>query len=178
MIKQIDVQSIIKKAKNNDNKAFDILINTYWKDIFAFILSKTKNRERAIDITNLTFIKVFEKFSTYKEELNFKNWAITIAYNIFRDQEKKEKIFFLLIDNTFIDNEPTQLEILIKKEDAKFLKKAIGHLKVGFKEVIIKHYYEGMTFSEIAIELGISKGNVRTTLHRARKELYNNYSQN
>ena len=178
MIKQIEVKSIIKKAKNNDNKAFDILINTYWKDIYAFILSKTNNKERAIEITNLTFIKVFEKFSTYKEELNFKNWAITIAYNTFKDQQKKGKNFFVIVDNTLIDNKPTQLEILIKEEEAKFLKKIVDQLKAGFREVIIKHYYEEMTFSEIAVELDISEGNVRTTLHRARKELYNSYTQN
>lgn len=177
MIKQIDLRLIIKNAKNNDNEAFDILIKTYWKDIYGFIYSKTKNKKRTIDITNLTFIKVFEKISTYKEEFDFKNWAITIAYNIFRDEERKGKFFFLITDNTLIDNKPNQLEILIEEEDARFLKKAVDNLKTAYKDVIIRHYYEEMSYSKIALELGITEGNVRITLHRARKELFSTYTK-
>lgn len=178
MEKQIDVKKIIKKAKNNDNNAFNVLINTFWEGVYMFILNKTKDRERAIEITQLAFLKVFYRISTYKEEFDFKNWVVTIAYNIFRDQQRRKNNIFIIIDNLLVDSNPSQLEALITEEDKKFLRKAVDHLKPKFKNVIIKHYYQEMSFGNIACELNISEGNVRTTLHRARKELFGIYIKN
>ena len=178
MEKQIELKKIIKNAKNNDNNAFNVLVNTYGKDVYLSILNKTKDKEMAIEITHLAFLKVFYRISTYNEEFDFKNWVVTIAKNIFIDQQRRKNKNFIIIDDLLVDKSPSQLEVLITEDDKKSLKKAVDHLKPKFKNIIIKHYYQEMSFSNIACDLNISEGNVRTTLHRARKELFGIYIKN
>ena len=127
MEKQIELKKIIKNAKNNDNNAFNVLVNTYGKDVYLSILNKTKDKEKAIEITHLAFLKVFYRISTYNEEFDFKNWVVTIAKNIFIDQQRRKNKNFIIIDDLLVDKSPSQLEVLITEDDKKSLKKAVDH---------------------------------------------------
>ena len=73
------IRNQINLAKENNQNAFNYLLNTYWEDVFSFQLKRTKNESLAEDITIESFTKAFEKINTYNEKYIFKTWLITIS---------------------------------------------------------------------------------------------------
>lgn len=60
------------------------------KELHSFIFRLVTNRQDAEDIVQETYIKAFEKLSTFKERSSFKTWVFTIALNKARNQLKKQ----------------------------------------------------------------------------------------
>ena len=87
----MEIKNAIIKAKENNQIAFNFLLDTYWNDVYGFLLKRTKNENDAEDITIQTFSKAFDKIKTYNEDYKFKTWLMTIAKNIHVDQIRKRK---------------------------------------------------------------------------------------
>ena len=61
--------------------AFNFLLETFWNDVFGFMLKRTHNEIDAEDITIEAFFKAFDKINSFNSEFQFKTWLITIAKN-------------------------------------------------------------------------------------------------
>ena len=81
----MEIIDAINKAKQNDQIAFNFLLDTFWNDVYSFQLMRTQNENDAEDITIQTFSKAFDKINTYDENYKFKTWLITISKNIHID---------------------------------------------------------------------------------------------
>ncbi|WP_088187112.1 sigma-70 family RNA polymerase sigma factor [Desulfosporosinus sp. FKA] len=142
----------------------------------AFFL--TKSSELADDITQETFIQVFRKFNTYNSSKPLKPWIYKIAVNITRNMIRKQKWlkFFGEIPEIrsaeFIEN------YILKSEEEHELWRAVNNLNLKGKEVIILHFYSGLTLNEISVCLGIPIGTCKSRLNSAlntlRKSIPNN----
>ena len=67
----MEIKDAIKKAKNNDQKAFKQLLNTYWDQVYGFQLKRVENENDAEDITIQTFSKAFDKIETFDEKYTY-----------------------------------------------------------------------------------------------------------
>ena len=105
----MEVTDAIKKAKENNQIAFNFLLDTFWNDVYRFQLKRTANENDAEDITIQTFAKAFDKINTYNEDYKFKTWLITISKNIHIDLVRKQK---KSIRNTSKDNEERYFDIV------------------------------------------------------------------
>jgi len=76
---------ILKRAKAGNQIAFSSLLDTFWNDVYGFLLIRTKNENDAEDITIQTFSKAFDKIHTFDESYEFKTWLNTIAKNLHID---------------------------------------------------------------------------------------------
>ena len=91
-------QVLIKNFLNGDNKSFEELLSRHKNRVFAFIMSKVKNRDITEDIFQDTFIKVINslKKGKYNEEGKFLPWMMRISHNLvinhFRKESKMRKI--------------------------------------------------------------------------------------
>ena len=85
------VNEAILKAKENNRMAFNFLLETFWNDVFGFMLKRTHNEIDAEDITIETFFKAFDKINSFNSEFKFKTWLITIAKKHAFRQSKKAK---------------------------------------------------------------------------------------
>ena len=94
----IDIDDLIEKAKQKDQKAFNTLLNNYWSDVYRFQLSKTNDEDEAEDITIKTFSKAFDKIHLYNNRYNFKTWLISISKNIFLDHLRKQRTDIISIN--------------------------------------------------------------------------------
>ena len=86
-------QELVKNYLNGDNSSFEILLTRHKSRIFAFIMSKVKNRDLSEDIFQDTFIKVIKtlKKGRYSEEGKFLPWVMRIAHNLVIDHFRKNK---------------------------------------------------------------------------------------
>lgn len=172
-----DILQLIDLAKRGDQKAFNDLLNTYWKDVYLFVLNRCKNDDEAEDITIKTFARAFDKINTYDENFQFKTWLYTIASNLHIDQLRKKKAETVSINHSsgeahrIIDEDPSPADQLIQEQNLAQLKAWIATLKPHYQEVINLRYFQDLTYKEIAEKLGEPLNNIKVKLLRAKKLL-------
>ena len=84
-----DIKLLIVQAKKGDQKAFNDLLNLYWKDVYHFQFNKCQNEDEAEDITIKAFAKAFDKIDSFDENFQFNTWLFTIAGNLYIDHLRK-----------------------------------------------------------------------------------------
>ena len=87
----MELSEAIIKAKENNQMAFNFLLETFWNDVFGFMIKRTQNENDAEDITIETFFKAFDKINSFDQKFKFKTWLITIAKNTHLDSLRKQK---------------------------------------------------------------------------------------
>jgi len=87
----LEIKEAIRKAKLNDQKAFNFLLDEFWDSVYGFQLKRIENENDAEDVTIQTFSRAFDKIKTYNDDYKFKTWLITISKNIHIDLVRKEK---------------------------------------------------------------------------------------
>ena len=169
----------IEMAKAGNQAAYKYLLDTFWGDVYAFQLKRTRNEYDAEDITIQTFSKAFDKLHTFKEKYTFKTWLITISKNIHIDlirkmkasirsetaDEETEKV------NRIADETPSIEDTLISEQHLAQLLSDIKQLKPPYQEVINLRYFQEKSYKEIALLLKEPMSNVKVKLLRAKKLL-------
>lgn len=140
----------------------------------SFALTFTRNEEDAKDLTQETMLKAISYKSYYTPQTNFKAWVFTIMRNIFINQYRRKvksgTIFdhstdLYLLSNATDGSNPTN-NYMTKLE----LDKQLRNLNEEFK-VPFEMHYSGFKYKEIAEELKIPIGTVKSRIFVARKKL-------
>jgi len=177
MSEKLDINSLITQAQKGDQKAFNTLLNTYWKDIYLFQFNKCNNEDEAEDITIKTFARAFDKISTFNPDYKFKTWLYTISTNLYIDHLRKRKTETVSIHKNapdihrILDEEPSPADQLIQEQNLAKLKDFIRMLKPHYQEVINLRYFQELSYKEISEKLDEPMNNVKVKLLRAKKLL-------
>ena len=175
----MEIKNAIHKAKENDQKAFNFLLHTYWDDVYRFQLKRIGNENDAEDITIQTFSKAFDRIKTYNQEFVFKTWLITISKNLHIDLLRREKSSISRqisnedenTINQVLDESPSAEDKIITDQNLAKLLRNIKKLKPHYQEVINLRYFQELTYKEISTELNEPINNVKVKLLRAKKLL-------
>lgn len=175
----MEIKEIIKKAKKNDQSAFNALLDFFWNDVYGFQLKRTENENDAEDIAIQTFSKAFDKIGTYNEEYEFKTWLLTISKNIHIDLIRKRKSSIQNRSSrkdhedfhNIIDESPSPEDKLITEQNLAKLLRDIKKLKPHYQEVINLRYFQELSYKEISEELNEPINNIKVKLLRAKKLL-------
>jgi len=180
-----DIILIQKIVHNKEIDLFKNLIEKYKSLVFNLSLKMIGNYNDANDITQEVFIKVYTKLKDYKIKYNFKDWLYSICLNTIKDRLRKRKFSFLSLDRHIqTDNGDFFFDIpdtdeygnpeknLFKKEQSKYLYKAILSLSTKYKTVIILKYIENLPLEKISEITKLSLPALKTRLFRAQKILY------
>ncbi len=138
-----------------------------------YALNLTRNSEDAEDLFHDTYLRGIMNKEKFNEATNFRAWMCTIMKNIFinayRRSTKKMEVF----KNT-IDGEPfyeaTATDKIMNLAAIEDIQNAIDKLRWDYKYCFMK-YFEGFKYQEIADELNIPIGNIKTNIFQARKKL-------
>jgi len=175
----LEINEAIEKAKENNQIAFNFLLDKYWNDVYGFLLKRTENENDAEDITIQSFSRAFDKISAYNSKYKFKTWLITIAKNIHIDFLRKRKNIISSQKNNsdehhvnqIIDESPSAEDIIITKQNLAQLLRDIKKLKPHYQDVINLRYFQELSYQEISYELHEPMSNVKVKLLRAKKLL-------
>lgn len=168
----------IQQAKEGNQKAFHYLMDTFWGEVYGFLLKRTENENDSEDIAIQTFSKAFNKIESFNEEYKFGTWLIAIAKNIHFDLIRKRNS--LINSNTvdandealaIIDGTPSVEDQLIIEQNLAGLLKKIKKLKPHYQEIIHLRYFQEKSIKQIAFQLDETENNVKVKLLRARKLL-------
>jgi RNA polymerase sigma-70 factor (ECF subfamily) len=160
--------------------SFNILVKRHVNSVYLFIYKLVGNKEDAEDITQETFIKVWQKLSKFDTDKNFKTWLFSIAKNTAVDKlRKKKSINFSSLDtednsdfeSNLVDTELLPDEIFTKQESTEALTKALAQLSDNQKLIIHLHITEELTYEEISEIIGKPMNTVKSQHGRAINKL-------
>lgn len=172
-------QELVKKYINGDNYSFEVLLNRHKNRVFAFIMSKIKNKDLSEDIFQDTYVKVVNSLQKgkYNEEGKFLPWVMRIAHNLVIDHFRKQKKMHMVRSNNDFDIFEIIKDDSINVDDRLVRDQIFNDLRVLIdllpndqKEVLKMRYFEEMSFKKIAEHFDIS---INTALGRMRYALIN-----
>jgi RNA polymerase sigma-70 factor (ECF subfamily) len=161
---------------------FGQLMRQYLSPIYNFAYRLTNSADLANDITQETFIKVWQNLKQFNEAKSFKPWLFTIARHTAIDWLRKRKMipFSDLRNqedggNNFENNIPDELplpdELFRRAELISLLEQALAELPINDRTIILLHQTEKLTFAEIAEILNQPMNTVKSRYRRARVAL-------
>jgi len=157
------------------NIVFTNQINTHQSSLKSFAIRFTQNIDDANDLVQDTLLKAIRYSDLYKEGTNLRGWLYTIMRNTYindyRREVKKQALIYTEADLTSAhlmkSSTANQVEGKFVNDD---IFKALGTLEPAYYIPFMK-YFEGFKYHEIADELDIPIGTVKTRIHMARQVL-------
>ena len=153
----------------------------YRASIYRYILRLVRDRERAEDLTQETFLRVHQRLESLNDVGALEAWLYRIATNVcydrFREREHRRPMLPMLSqdeETTAVASDEVELradQLLEQSEMSDCVLKFLAQLPKSQRDVIVLHDLQGFTGPEIAAELQISLHNVKIRLHRARARL-------
>lgn len=183
MQKSNNEKNLLKKAKNGDIEAFELLVEDYQKKAFNVAYRMMGNSEDANDLVQEALIRIFKSIKNFKEQSSFSTWVYRITTNVCLDELRRRKNKFTIsIDEDIkledgnvkrqIESEgPTPEELLESKEIRDIVTRAIGELADEHKTVIVLRDIHGFSYYEISNIIKCPEGTVKSRINRARKAL-------
>ena len=175
-----DDVALIQRILAGDEDAFESLIKKYQKQVHAFAFRKVGDFQTAEDITQETFLRVYQKLSTLNDPAKFSAWLYAIVNHLCIAWHRKSLLQIRSLQEIHISEMETDAySRYVTVEQAKttaeaqrtFVEKLLTKLKESDREVITLHYFEEMTSSEMGKHLGVSENTVKSRLHRAKQRL-------
>lgn len=166
-MRQIDKKDLIKRVKNSDQQAFQILYNYYFSKVYAFLNSLNLSTY-ADDVVQETFVILWSKREDLDEEKSFESYLFTIAKNLALKSLRKQIVYQLEEDTEVLEHKSSLVENDafpddVEKTYVKILSKLPERAKVVFE---LKRMY-GWSTDQIAEHLGIAPKTVENHMNRA-----------
>jgi len=145
-----------------------------------------RDRERAEDLAQETFVKALKALKTYRPNYKFSSWIFKIANNTAIDSLRRKELDTLSLDGApdAVTSERQQgtalqvshdgespLEELEARELGFQIEQAVATLRPEYRTCILLRHVEGYAYEEIGEIMDLPLGTVKTYIHRARSEL-------
>jgi RNA polymerase sigma-70 factor (ECF subfamily) len=177
-------EELIRDAKSGDRGAFTLLVKRYEDTVFRFSLKLCRDREKAEETLQDTFINVYRKLGSFDGKSKFSTWLYTVVANNCLMKRRKRKLQGLEDSLELLDHpasspdgrfahqidrwEESPADILLGKELRQLLDESILKLPEIYRAVFILRDVEGKSNEETAKVLSISQEAAKSRLRRAR----------
>ncbi|CAN5651684.1 MAG: sigma-70 family RNA polymerase sigma factor [Gemmatimonadota bacterium] len=185
-LKEATDQDLVTRARAGSERAYRELLERYQRPVFSLIYRMVRDREQAEDLSQETFVKVFNHLDKYDPKYKFSSWIFKISSNLSIDALRKKELATVSLDGsrhavteeqiessriTVESRTENPEEYLEAKELGEEIEQAIGTLRAEYRTAILLRHVEGRPYEEIAEVMGVPLGTVKTYIHRARNEL-------
>jgi len=170
----------IKKAKKGDIGSYQRLYEVFARKVLNFIYRMVNSVEEAEDLTQETFVTVYRKLGSLKDDAKFEPWLFRIARNYVYQRYRSRTPATVPIeepdDNDKGVKEPADTrknpdEQFQAKELQDVVQEVINSLPEKYREVFVLSAIQQLSYNEIADIVGRSLPSVKTDIHRARLEV-------
>ena len=166
---------VIARAIAGDIEAFGALYDRYLRQIYAFVYMQVTDQFLAEDLTEIVFLKAFEKlpeFRSQKKMDNFRAWIYRIARNLVIDHYRTRKVVLNLDLEAPVEDRAPALEHQVQtSQEVERVFSALDSLDGLLREVIVLRLVNELSYAETAAALDITQNYVRVLQFRALKKL-------
>lgn len=170
-------QDLIKKIANGNEKSFTVLLEKYEDLVFGISVKMIKDRIKAEDITQETWMKVIKYSKSYSPNGSVKSWILQINRNLIIDYFRTQKKWIDSDDIESIeisDESLSALNLIESEEKTENFLQAFNSLEEREKVILTMVIIEEFSYSEISHKLSLSLGAIKTIVFRAKKNLKSN----
>jgi RNA polymerase sigma-70 factor (ECF subfamily) len=184
-LKKIDLddlsdEDIMERCAMGSEAAFRVLVQRYRTRIMNLVSRFINDRDRAEEISQEVFLRVFRNRERYRKSGKFSTWIFTIAVNLtkneIRSRVRHRGTFSLDAMEeessgqgvTFPDAKPLPDEDLNAHEIGQKVAEALRKIPARYREAVVLRDVEGLSYEEVGQILRIPGGTVRSRINRAR----------
>lgn len=183
---QLSDEQLFGRYRQGDTDALRTLILRYEGDLFRFLYRLLGDKAAAEDVFQETFLQVHVSQDTFDAERRFRPWVFTIAANKGRDfLRRKGRRFAVELSApvgggadgeggggaTFVDllsiDVPAPDASMDREDRERLVQRALGGMSPTLREVLLLAYFQRLSYAQIADDLGIPLGTVKSRLHAA-----------
>ncbi len=162
---------------------FNTLVMAHRQSVWSYILKLIKDHHMADDLCQEVFIRAYEMFDSLLDKNRVRSWLFSIGYHVVIDWIRRKKTEKKLIcalgklkpsEATWCSPLGAALrreEMRLADKGVEVLWRAVDKLPFHYQQVMNLRYREQNTLRAISSQTGISVGNIKVRLHRARKIL-------
>lgn len=156
----------IRAAADGDVAAFDALVRAHQAPVFRFVRHLVGDDAVADDVTQETFIRVFQRLRTFAFKARFSTWLLQIARNAaideLRGRERRTRLAAVAPPPSPPPSPDARAE----------LRAALASLSPTVLEALVLVEVFGLTYAETAEVLGVPVGTAKSRVFHARNRLH------
>lgn len=175
-------EAIFDRYRKGETEALRTLIERYQNELIAFLYRLVGDRQAAEDVFQEAWVQVHLSADTFDRDRTFRPWLFTIAANKGRDYLRKKNRrqtvdlsapvrsdnsgTVTFVDLMEIDIPPPDASMQSRERD-EVVQKAIEALSPQLREILLLAYFQRLSYAQIAEDLEIPLGTVKSRLHAA-----------
>jgi RNA polymerase sigma-70 factor (ECF subfamily) len=177
----MDDSAVVTAFLGGEERAFSELVTRYQTRLLNFVYRTIGDREKAEDLVQEVFIRVYRHLHRFDRSKKFSTWVYTIASNLakneLRNRSRNPLVLFQTVQKNFQDEErPLQFEDTTSRPDDMYRKRhlrevveeSVAKLPEHHRHVFVLRELEGKSYEEIAEITECNLGTVKSRLNRAR----------
>ncbi|HEX5761337.1 MAG TPA: sigma-70 family RNA polymerase sigma factor [Thermoanaerobaculia bacterium] len=166
---------LMARVGEGDREAFVALVDRYKDPIVNYLARLAGDRDRAEDLAQETFLRLFRSAPRYSEQGQLRGYLYRIATNLVRSEARRARRLRLLqplLDLAGRAAEPASSAAgLLRDELQRQVAAAVAELPLRWRVPLVLHEIEGWSYAAIAAQLDVREGTVKSRIHRGRRQL-------
>lgn len=154
-----------------DGSSLTELVQRYQAPLVGYLTGIINDAERARDLAQETFLKIYRHAALYRTTSRFTTWLFHIARNVARDElrSRRRRPQLCSAEEQVIDATPAHESMSDTVERREVVQRALGQLAARDRVLIVLRDLQGCSYEEIAERTGLALGTVKSGLNRARQ---------
>lgn len=170
------------RVQAGDEQAFADLVERYKNPLVNYLTQMTRNRERAEDLAQDAFVRVYRSAGRYQERGQFQAFLFRIATNQLRTEARKAARWRGLLPSLTAEHQrrtpvPSPQRTALGSEAVDAVTKALSRLPLHYRAPVVLREIEGWPYARIARTLGCREGTVKSRVHRGKNLLRKDLSE-
>ena len=154
-----------------DRETSDKLYKAYYMQVYSYVMTLTKDKDSAEEITQETFFRAMTTSRTFRGESESTTWLCAIAKNIFIDETRKRKRLAGPPGEELPDARPSPGEGLSDKEESFRIHMILHTMEDPYREVFELRVFGELSFKQIGTIFKKTENWARVTYHRAKLKI-------
>ena len=172
------IDDLIERCLHGDQQAWEQIVRQHWRKVFNVAYKFVAKHDEAEDLTQDIFLKIFKSLDTFDRRANFQTWLISVSRNLcidhYRSVRKERETIDRDVDPG--DLSPTSHEVspyvaLEQRDRVVLLREALEKLPETLRTAVLLRDIQELSYQEIATELRLPEGTVKSRINRGRTEL-------
>ncbi|MDD2694751.1 MAG: sigma-70 family RNA polymerase sigma factor [Anaerolineales bacterium] len=163
------------RAQKGDPEAFGSLIEAYQKPVYNLCYRMLNDANDAEDAAQETFLRAYKNLRRYDNSRPFPTWLLSIAAHYCIDQIRKRRMTIVSVEELpypdLPDGEPGPEAALSRGEEQRRIQRLLDTLSPQDRAAVVMYYWYDFSYEEISQALSLTLSAVKSRLHRARREL-------
>jgi RNA polymerase sigma-70 factor, ECF subfamily len=179
-----DIDALIERCLNGDQAAWESIVRQHRRKVFNIAYKFVGRHDQAEDLTQDVFLKLYKSLDTFDRRANFQTWLVSVSRNLcidhYRSVRKEREVVNRDVDPA--DLTPSAPErsaqaMLEQRDRVQLLRQALDILPPTLRTAVMLRDIREMSYHEIAEQLALPEGTVKSRINRGRTELARQYQR-